>query len=128
MSMWKSEVSDLILKSTVSPTLTLWRVAKPWIEGSPAPVKFHSPGDVPGLEFSQATGFAGGEQGSSASARDVAGRIARSPKTAPSRAIPARRERRAGAPGTGACLRGRIVISHTTVLARPNSRGPYVRK
>ena len=42
-----------ILKSTVWPWSTLMSVAKPWIDGSPAPETSHSDCGVPGSEFSE---------------------------------------------------------------------------
>src|SRR5919205_2920090 len=74
MSMWKSGVSDLILKEIVSPSLTLIAVAKPWMDGSPSFRISHDDGSAPGLVFSQATGLATG--GVQASARDASGALA----------------------------------------------------
>src|SRR5688500_11960136 len=55
MSILYEVVFDLILKSIVSPTLTLIFVPKPWIVGSPQPSTFQTFGFVPGRLFSQAT-------------------------------------------------------------------------
>ena len=57
----------LILKFTVSPTLTLIEVAKPWIVASPAPLTCQALGAVPGREFSHAiTLVTGGPHGPAA--------------------------------------------------------------
>ena len=59
----------LILNEIELPLLTLIDVEKPWIEGSPVPETRQLLSGVPGLVFSQATGFwIGSAQGSAASA------------------------------------------------------------
>src|SRR5262245_14226799 len=56
-----------ILKPSVSPTLTLIWVAKPWIDADPAPVMPHSLWGLPVLVFSHATGLTiGASQGAAA--------------------------------------------------------------
>ena len=52
--MWYEVAGVLILKDTVWPGVTLICVAKPWIEGSPAPFTCQSLGGSPGSVFSQA--------------------------------------------------------------------------
>src|SRR5689334_20371311 len=64
-----------ILNLTVSPTLTLISVAKPWIVELPAPAMAQILLEVPGLEFSQAIGFTTGAQGSAAAARSAIGTV-----------------------------------------------------
>src|SRR6478672_6255601 len=54
MSMWYELAVVLILKDSVWPGVTLICVAKPWIEGSPAPFTCQSLGGSPGSVFSQA--------------------------------------------------------------------------
>ena len=56
----------LTLKLSVSPTLTLISVAKPWMVVLPEPLTSQVLLGVPGLLFSQATGLARGAQGSAA--------------------------------------------------------------
>src|SRR3954447_6243440 len=58
-----------ILKPSVSPTLMLICVAKPWMLLLPAPVTPHSLSGLPGLVFSQATGLVtGASQGAATAA------------------------------------------------------------
>ena len=52
--MWYELAGVLILKNTVWPGVRLICVAKPWIEGSPAPVTCQSLGGSPCSVFSQA--------------------------------------------------------------------------
>ena len=52
--MWYKLAGVLILKNWVWPGVTLICVAKPWIEGSPAPFTCQSLGGSPGSVFSQA--------------------------------------------------------------------------
>ena len=52
--MWYELAVVLILKDSVWPDVTLICVAKPWIEGSPAPFTCQSLGGSPGSVFSQA--------------------------------------------------------------------------
>ena len=52
--MWYELAGVLILKDSVWPGVTLICVAKPWIEGSPAPFTCQSLGGSPGSVFSQA--------------------------------------------------------------------------
>src|SRR4026208_447318 len=54
MSMWYELAVVLILKDSVWPDVTLICVAKPWMEGSPAPFTCQSLGGSPGSVFSQA--------------------------------------------------------------------------
>jgi hypothetical protein len=56
------------LKLTVSPRLTLMRVAKPWIVGLPSRSTFHSDGGLPGRLFSHAILLSTGLHGSAAAA------------------------------------------------------------
>src|ERR1700712_1933811 len=60
MSMWNADVVDLILNDSVSPTLTLWLVAKPWIVELPSPSTSQLSGSLPVLVFSQAILFVTG--------------------------------------------------------------------
>src|SRR3954447_3029429 len=59
-------------------------VAKPWIDGSPAPLTSHSDAGEPGRQFSATTGLAGDVHGPSADARPCKGGNPRtaSPRTA----------------------------------------------
>src|SRR5690349_22879977 len=59
---------DLILKLTVSPTLTLICVAKPCSAALPEPETSQVLLGVPGFVFSQATGFSNGAHASAAAA------------------------------------------------------------
>src|SRR5215472_4142032 len=69
MSIWYDFAVVLILKNSVCPTLTLIDVAKPWIEGSPAPFTCQSLGGSPGNVFSHAiTLTTGGPHGPAARA------------------------------------------------------------
>ena len=52
--MWYELAGVLILKDSVWPGVRLICVAKPWIEGSPAPFTCQSLGGSPGSVFSQA--------------------------------------------------------------------------
>src|SRR6185436_13216914 len=71
MSRRYAEALVAILKRTVPPRLTLMSVAKPWIDGSPAPLMSHSLAGFPGFEFSQAMALTtGGPQGPWASGFD----------------------------------------------------------
>src|SRR6476660_6189693 len=54
MSMWYELAGVLILKDSIWPGVTLICVAKPWIEGSPAPFTCQSLGGSPGSVFSLA--------------------------------------------------------------------------
>src|SRR5919197_1824540 len=64
MSMWYELAGVLILKDSVWPDVRLMCVAKPWIEGSPAPFTCQSLGGSPGSVFSQAiTLVTGGPHG-----------------------------------------------------------------
>ena len=49
----------LTLNETVSPRFTLMSVAKPWRLASPAPLMSHSPGGLPGRQFSASMALAG---------------------------------------------------------------------
>ena len=57
MSMPYAVASVFTLKCTVSPRLTLICVAKPWIDGSPAPLTSHWLGGLPGRQFSATIGI-----------------------------------------------------------------------
>src|ERR1041385_2963510 len=57
MSMWYEFAGVLILKNWVWPGVTLICVAKPCIEGSPAPFTCQSLGGSPGSAFSHAITF-----------------------------------------------------------------------
>ena len=59
------------LNETVPPWSTLMLVAKPWIDVEPAPLTSHSLGGLPGLVFSQATGFVIGASHGAATAGDA---------------------------------------------------------
>ena len=62
--MWYELAGVLILKNSVWPAVTLICVAKPWIEGSPAPSTCQSVGGSPGSVFSHAiTLVTGGPHG-----------------------------------------------------------------
>lgn len=62
--MWYELAVVLILKDSVWPGVRLICVAKPWIEGSPAPFTCQSLGGSPGSVFSQAiTLVTGGPHG-----------------------------------------------------------------
>ena len=52
--MWYELAGVLILKDSIWPGVTLICVAKPWIEGSPAPFTCQSLGGSPGSVFSMA--------------------------------------------------------------------------
>src|SRR6476646_7700339 len=56
----------LTLKFSVSPTLTLISVVKPWLKMIPEPLTSQVLLGLPGLLFSHATGLAMGAQGSAA--------------------------------------------------------------
>src|SRR5580692_62812 len=60
MLMWYFVDGVWILKFSVSPTLTLIEVAKPWIDSSPMPLICHWFGGTPGFEFSQTIGLVTG--------------------------------------------------------------------
>src|SRR6185436_9588649 len=73
------------LKLSVSPTLTLICVAKPWIDALPAPDTSHVPLGVPGLLFSHAIGFTSGAHGSAEAGTARIGTVARPSATAATR-------------------------------------------
>src|SRR3982751_5718595 len=116
MSMWKSDVVELILNEIVSPLVTLCDVAKPWISASPAPSICHVLGSAPGSEFSHATGLATG--GVQASAWLTAGMAAPNDTAAQRVARPANSNRE-----TDWRVRAPRGIPRPTGRADENSRG-----
>src|SRR5580765_1778842 len=83
-------------------------VAKPWMSESPAPSMSHSEGSVPGLLFSQATGFPPGPQGSLAANAAVG-----TPKKATTSAMTtARMPPRPNVPKLGAKRARRRLLPH----------------
>src|SRR6478609_1964198 len=76
-----------ILKPSVSPTLTLIWVAKPWMLLLPAPVIPHSLSGLPGLVFSQATGLTTGASHGAATAAGGATTLSPATTSAPTAAM-----------------------------------------